>query len=91
MTHATQKLIEEFEALPDRDRSELVAELARRVTLAPHDLPQEEDLVAPPIASSPILIVASGLNEVAAPGRGLVGGPRHGGESAACARHQHPG
>ena len=46
MTHATQKLIEEFEALPDRDRSELVAELARRVALAPHDLPQDEDLVA---------------------------------------------
>ena len=46
MTQATKKLIEEFEALPDRDRSELVAELARRVALAPHDLPQDEDLVA---------------------------------------------
>ena len=46
MTQATQKLLEEFEALPDRDRSELVAELARRVALAPHDLPQDEDLVA---------------------------------------------
>ena len=46
VTHATQKLLEEFEALPDRDRSELVAELARRVALAPHDLPQDEDLIA---------------------------------------------
>ena len=46
MTQATQKLLDEFEALPDRDRSELVAELARRVALAPHDLPDEADLVA---------------------------------------------
>ena len=46
MTQATQKLIEEFEALPDPDRSELLAELARRVALAPHDLPTDEDLVA---------------------------------------------
>ena len=46
MTHAAQKLLDEFEALPDQDRSELVAELARRVALAPHDLPQDEDLVA---------------------------------------------
>ena len=46
MTQATQKLIEEFEGLPDRDRSELVAELARRVAVAPHDLPNDGDLVA---------------------------------------------
>ena len=46
MTQATQKLLDEFEALPDRDRSELVAELARRVALAPHDLPADDDLVA---------------------------------------------
>ena len=46
MTQATKKLIDEFEALPDRDRSEVVAELARRVALAPHDLPQDDDLVA---------------------------------------------
>ena len=46
MTQATKKLIEEFEALPDRDRSEVVAELARRVALAPHDLPEDDDLVA---------------------------------------------
>ena len=46
MTQATQKLLAEFEALADRDRSEFVAELARRVALAPHDLPQDDDLVA---------------------------------------------
>ena len=46
MTQSTKKLLEEFEALPDQDRSELMAELARRVALAPHDLPQDEDLVA---------------------------------------------
>ena len=46
MTQATKKLIEEFAALPDRDRSEVVAELARRVALARHDLPEDDDLVA---------------------------------------------
>lgn len=46
MTQATQKLLDEFEALPDQDRSELVAELARRVGLALHDLPKDDDLVA---------------------------------------------
>jgi hypothetical protein len=46
MTPATKKLLEEFDALPDRDRSEVVAELARRVASAPHDLPNDDDLVA---------------------------------------------
>jgi hypothetical protein len=46
VTQATQKLLDEFEALPDRDRSEFVAELARLVALARHDLPHDDDLVA---------------------------------------------
>jgi len=46
VTQAAKKLIEEFEALPERDRSEIVAELARRVSQAAHDLPNDEDLVA---------------------------------------------
>ena len=46
MTQAAKKLLEEFEALPDRDRSEVVSELARRVALARHDLPNDDDLVA---------------------------------------------
>ena len=46
MTQATQKLLEEFDALADNDRAELVAELLRRVEFAPHDLPDDDDLVA---------------------------------------------
>jgi hypothetical protein len=46
VTQATKKLLEEFEALPEPDRSELVAELARRVALSRHDAPRDEDLVA---------------------------------------------
>jgi len=45
MTQATRKLLDEFETLPDEDRAELVAELLRRTALAPHDLPQDDDLV----------------------------------------------
>jgi len=43
VTHATQKLIEDFEALLDQARSAFVDELARLVALAPHDLPQDDD------------------------------------------------
>jgi hypothetical protein len=46
VTQAAMKLLEQFDALPDLDRSELMAELARRVALAAHDLPADEDLVA---------------------------------------------
>ncbi|MGE3274173.1 MAG: hypothetical protein AB7O67_03610 [Vicinamibacterales bacterium] len=46
MTQAAKKLLEDFEALPERERSEVVAELARRVALAPHDLPNDADLLA---------------------------------------------
>ena len=46
MTQATQKLLDEFDALPDEDRAELVAALLRRTAFAPHDLPQDDDLVA---------------------------------------------
>ena len=46
MTHAATKLLDEFEALPDDSRSEVVAELVRRVAFAPHDLPTDTDLVA---------------------------------------------
>jgi hypothetical protein len=46
MTQAAKKLLDEFDALADHDRSELVAELVRRVALAPHDLPHDDDLVA---------------------------------------------
>ncbi|MEP7308400.1 MAG: hypothetical protein ABJA98_23095 [Acidobacteriota bacterium] len=46
MTQIAQQLLADFEALPDRDQSELLAELARRVKLAAHDLPHDNDLVA---------------------------------------------
>jgi hypothetical protein len=46
MTRATQKLLDEFEALPSEDRAELVAELLRRTGLAPHEVPTDDDLVA---------------------------------------------
>jgi hypothetical protein len=46
MIRATQQLLEQFEALPDEERSELVNELARRVALAPHDSPADDDLLA---------------------------------------------
>jgi hypothetical protein len=46
MTHAAKKFLEDFEALPDEERSELVAECVRRVAFSPHDLPPDTDLVA---------------------------------------------
>jgi hypothetical protein len=46
MTHGARRLIEEFDGLPEQERSEVLAELARRVGLSPHDLPRDEDLVA---------------------------------------------
>ncbi len=46
MTRASQQIIGEIEALPDDERSELVVELARRVALAPHDAPSDEDLIS---------------------------------------------
>ena len=46
MTRAAQKLLDEFEALPNEERAELVAELLRRTALAPHEEPSDDDLVA---------------------------------------------
>ncbi len=46
MTQATKKLLEQIEALPEAERSELVAELARWVALGTHDGPADTDLTA---------------------------------------------
>ena len=46
MTQASKKLLDEFDTLPEQDRAELVAELLRRTAFAPHDLPQDDDLIA---------------------------------------------
>jgi cytosine/adenosine deaminase-related metal-dependent hydrolase len=45
MTRAAEQILEEFEALPDGERAALLTELARRVALAPHDGPSDEDLL----------------------------------------------
>ena len=46
MTQGARRLIAEFDALPEQERSEVLTELARRVGLSPHDLPRDEDLLA---------------------------------------------
>ena len=46
MRQATKKLLEEFDALSDRERSEPIAELTRRIGQARHDGPPDEDLLA---------------------------------------------
>src|SRR5437667_8547256 len=46
MTQGAKKLLEAFDALPAQDRAEILNELLRRIALGPHDLPQDEDLVA---------------------------------------------
>ena len=46
MTQAAKRLLDEFDTLQDADRAEVLAELLRRLALAPHDLPDEDDLTA---------------------------------------------
>jgi hypothetical protein len=46
MTLAAKKLLDEFDALQDGDRAEVLTELPRRVAFAPHDLPNADDLTA---------------------------------------------
>jgi hypothetical protein len=46
MIQGARRLIEQFDALPEQERSEVLTELARRIGLSPHDLPREDDLVA---------------------------------------------
>jgi hypothetical protein len=46
MTQGARSLIEQFDALPEQERSEVLTELARRIGLSPHDLPRDEDLLA---------------------------------------------
>lgn len=44
MTHAVKELVHQFEALPEPQRQEVLAELLRRVRTEPHDLPTDADL-----------------------------------------------
>jgi hypothetical protein len=46
MTQTAKKLLEEFDAMQDCDRAEVLAELLRRVALAPQELPDPDDLTA---------------------------------------------
>jgi hypothetical protein len=39
-------LVHQFEALPEAERQEVLAELLRRARSEPHDLPTDEDLTA---------------------------------------------
>jgi hypothetical protein len=46
MTHAAKKLVDQFESLSEQERSEVLAELVRRVAVFPHDSPDDQDLTA---------------------------------------------
>jgi hypothetical protein len=46
MTLVVEKLVAAFDALPEPERQELIAELLRRARTESHDLPTDEDLLA---------------------------------------------
>jgi len=46
MTQAAKKFVGEFDALPESERQEVLAELLRRAAAGPHDLPNDQDLIA---------------------------------------------
>jgi hypothetical protein len=46
MTQAVRELVDRFEALPEPERQELLAELLRRAKSESHDLPDDHDLTA---------------------------------------------
>jgi hypothetical protein len=46
MTQRAKRLLDDFEALPDQERQQVLAELLRRATFGPHELPDDEDLTA---------------------------------------------
>ena len=44
MTQAAKKLLDQFEALPEREQAEVLSALLQSTALAPHELPTDEDL-----------------------------------------------
>jgi hypothetical protein len=46
MTQAAKKLLDEFEALPDREREDVLAALLRWAATAAHEGPTDDELVA---------------------------------------------
>jgi hypothetical protein len=46
MSSAAQRLIDEYDALPQADQQEVLAEMLRRAARGPHDLPTDEEFVS---------------------------------------------
>jgi hypothetical protein len=46
MTQAAKRILDQFDALRDVERAEVLAELLRRAKQGEHDLPTAEDLTA---------------------------------------------
>jgi len=76
VTKAAQEAARRVRDAPDQDRSELFAELARRVALARTTCRKTTIWWRSPITCLPNSIIASRLNDITAPRRGLVGGSR---------------
>jgi len=45
MSEAAKELLHSLDSLPEADRHEVIRELLRRVALAPHGSPSDEDLL----------------------------------------------
>jgi len=46
MTQAAKKFVGDFDALPEAEREQVLAELLRRAAAGPHELPTDKDLTA---------------------------------------------
>ena len=46
MTQTARKVLADFDRLAESEQATVLAELLRRSALAPHDLPEDADLVA---------------------------------------------
>jgi hypothetical protein len=46
MIPAVENIMQEYDALPQPAREEVLTEMLRRAALQPHDLPNDDDLVA---------------------------------------------
>jgi hypothetical protein len=46
MTQAAKNVLDEFEALPDREQAEALSQLLRRAGCAAHEAPNDDELVA---------------------------------------------
>jgi hypothetical protein len=46
MTQTARKVLADFDRLAESEQAAVLAQLLRRAALGPHDLPEDEDLVA---------------------------------------------